>query len=147
MLIEAYKGAMKEFLAGRGEAELERASETVRQALAQGSDLLELLSAHRTSVRDSLRAQATGPDGERVLEKAFDCFAESLAPFEMLLREAHESTERLERSLTGLQAVEQQLRSQNEELAVAHKSVEKELRRYRTLFDFAPDGYLVTGIE
>ena len=36
------------------------------------------------------------------------------------------------------------LRQQNEELAIARQTAELELKRYKDLFEFAPDGYLVT---
>jgi PAS domain S-box-containing protein len=39
---------------------------------------------------------------------------------------------------------EEELREQNESLQVANEILERERQRYRELFDFAPDGYLVT---
>ncbi|MEH2326233.1 MAG: PAS domain S-box protein [Nostoc sp.] len=50
----------------------------------------------------------------------------------------------LQLALEELQVVEEELREQNEELAVAHELVELERQRYQDLFEFAPDGYLVT---
>ncbi len=47
-------------------------------------------------------------------------------------------------ALEELQVVEEELREQNEELAVARELVELERQRYQDLFEFAPDGYLVT---
>ena len=41
----------------------------------------------------------------------------------------------------------EELRQQNEELALAQQSVEDERRRYQELFDCAPDGYLVTDVQ
>jgi hypothetical protein len=50
----------------------------------------------------------------------------------------------LQQALEELQVVEEELREQNEELVVARELVELERQRYQDLFEFAPDGYLVT---
>jgi PAS domain S-box-containing protein len=50
----------------------------------------------------------------------------------------------LQQALEELQVVEEELRQQNEELAIARELVELERQRYQDLFEFAPDGYLVT---
>src|SRR5687767_2891528 len=47
-------------------------------------------------------------------------------------------------ALEELQVTEEELRQQNEELAAAREAVERERQRYLELFEFAPDGYLVT---
>jgi PAS domain-containing protein len=49
--------------------------------------------------------------------------------------------------LEELQVSGEELRVQNEELAAARQTVETERQRYQELFDFAPDGYLVTNAE
>ncbi|MDZ8222306.1 PAS domain S-box protein [Nostoc sp. ChiVER01] len=50
----------------------------------------------------------------------------------------------LQLALEELQVVEEELREQNEELSIARELVELERQRYQDLFEFAPDGYLVT---
>ncbi|HYW19515.1 MAG TPA: PAS domain S-box protein [Nodularia sp. (in: cyanobacteria)] len=52
--------------------------------------------------------------------------------------------EELEQTFAEVQAVEETLRQQNAELAVAHEIVDLERQRYQDLFEFAPHGYLVT---
>ena len=47
-------------------------------------------------------------------------------------------------TLEELEVAEEKLRLQTEALAAAHQSLEPERQRYQDLFDFAPDGYLVT---
>ena len=47
-------------------------------------------------------------------------------------------------ALEELQVAEEELRQQNEELLAARQMAEMERQRYQDLFDFAPDGYLVT---
>lgn len=55
-----------------------------------------------------------------------------------------ESLEDLSLSLQDLQIAAEELRQHNEELAESRMIIEAERRRYQELFDFAPDGYLVT---
>lgn len=52
--------------------------------------------------------------------------------------------EELRNALEELQVAEEELRAQNEELVTSRAALEEERRRYQELFDFAPDGYLVT---
>ncbi|AFZ24086.1 PAS domain S-box [Cylindrospermum stagnale PCC 7417] len=61
--------------------------------------------------------------------------------------EALQINEELQQTLEELQVVEEELRQQNEELAVAREIVELERQRYQDLFEFAPDGYLVTDAD
>jgi PAS domain S-box-containing protein len=49
-----------------------------------------------------------------------------------------------EETFEELQVMLEELRVADEDLAVAHQVVEAERARYQELFDFAPDGYLVT---
>ncbi|MBD2520247.1 PAS domain S-box protein [Nostoc sp. FACHB-973] len=50
----------------------------------------------------------------------------------------------LQQALEEFRTAEDELRQQNEELLVARELVELERQRYQDLFEFAPDGYLVT---
>jgi PAS domain S-box-containing protein len=50
-------------------------------------------------------------------------------------------------ALEELQVAEEELRQQNEELIEAQHKVEAERQRYRELFEFAPDGYLITDMN
>jgi PAS domain S-box-containing protein len=55
-----------------------------------------------------------------------------------------EMTEELRTSLEELQTADEELRQRNEELLEMYQAVEAERQRYQDLFQFAPDGYLVT---
>ncbi len=55
-----------------------------------------------------------------------------------------EALEELSVALEELHVVGEDLAVQNDALVAAHAEVEAERRRYRELFDFAPDGYVVT---
>ncbi len=58
--------------------------------------------------------------------------------------QVEESLEELHVALEELQVAEEELLQQNEELAIARIQVEAERQRYYDLFQFAPDGYVVT---
>ncbi len=67
------------------------------------------------------------------------------------LSNSHESEEimlsaleELQTSLEELGVAEEELKQQHEELAIARATVEAERQRYHDLFEFAPDGYIVT---
>lgn len=66
---------------------------------------------------------------------------DSTTPQENLLTE---SLEHLHVALEEMEVAESELRQQNEELAIARAAVEAERQRYQDLFEFAPDGYMVT---
>lgn len=50
-------------------------------------------------------------------------------------------------ALEKLHVVLEEMHQQNRELAAAREAVEAERQRYQELFDFAPDGYLVTDVQ
>lgn len=57
-----------------------------------------------------------------------------------------EALEELQSALEELHVAQEELRQQNEELAITRVDVEAERQRYQDLFEFAPDGYLVTDV-
>jgi PAS domain S-box-containing protein len=58
-----------------------------------------------------------------------------------------ETVEELSTTLEELRVAEEELHAQNEELVAAREILEAERQRYAELFEFAPDGYLVTDAE
>src|SRR5262245_59587736 len=50
----------------------------------------------------------------------------------------------LQVALEELRVAEEEMRQQNEELIISRQAIEAENQRYRDLFEFAPDGYIVT---
>jgi PAS domain S-box-containing protein len=52
--------------------------------------------------------------------------------------------EELQVSLAELEVAQEELHQQSETIAIAQIKIEAERQRYRDLFNFAPDGYLVT---
>jgi len=64
-----------------------------------------------------------------------------------LERRVADRTTELSQAYEELQVTEEEIRQQNEELRAARRDLEAERRRYRELFEFAPDGYVVTDGE
>ncbi|MBD2021364.1 PAS domain-containing protein, partial [Leptolyngbya sp. FACHB-36] len=58
-----------------------------------------------------------------------------------------ECLEELRIALEELHVAEEELRQQNEQLIEAREAAEIERYRYQELFEFAPDGYLVTSLS
>lgn len=81
------------------------------------------------------------------VQKAF-CRLENLSQCDV---PSHELTSKLISELNSalheLQSTVVELVKQNEEMAASRQTSEDERRRYLELFDFAPDGYLVTDTE
>ena len=61
-----------------------------------------------------------------------------------LERRVEERTAELSQAYEELQVSEEEIRQQNQELRSARNALEAERRRYQQLFEFAPDGYIVT---
>jgi PAS domain S-box-containing protein len=58
-----------------------------------------------------------------------------------------EALEAFSTTIEELQVTEEELRQQNEQLVDAREELAAEQRRYLDLFEFAPDGYLVTDLQ
>ncbi len=58
-----------------------------------------------------------------------------------------QALEELQLSVEELRVAEEEMRVQNEELGRGRLRLEAERQRYQDLFDFAPDGYLVTSLD
>jgi PAS domain S-box-containing protein len=110
-------------------------------------ELLKELEFLRALVGEQKRARAHLE--EIIKEMASDPAAGRVACGEVVERgqlptTLEESLSKLKDAYEELQAAEEELRRQNEELACARLAAERERNRYQDLFDFAPDGYLVT---
>lgn len=55
-----------------------------------------------------------------------------------------ETVTELSATLEELQVAVEEIHERNEELSAAHQATEDERRKYQELFEFAPDGYLIT---
>jgi PAS domain S-box-containing protein len=81
------------------------------------------------------------------LRQRVDELQRRATPGPALQQIAQDAYEELLAAMEELQVAEEQLLRQNEELVAARYAVEAERQRYQDLFEFAPDGYLVTDPE
>lgn len=88
-----YREALRDYLAGGGEAALHKAYELGRQALASGFGLLGLVDIHQAAASELLQSGA-GPDAQRSTGRFL---LESLSPFEMMQLGNQESNAALRR--------------------------------------------------
>ena len=88
-----YSAAMQAYLAGGGEAQLERAYDLGRQALDAGLGILEVAAMYHEVLARRLRSGEPPEQKTLDLEKGARFFVESLSPFEMTHR-THEEAQR-----------------------------------------------------
>ena len=84
---------------------------------------------------ETLQAHITGLEAE--LDRAADAQGGRVA----------NAFQELSTALEELRVAEEELREQNEMLTLSRGLLEEERTRYRDLFEFAPDGYLVTDVR
>jgi PAS domain S-box-containing protein len=80
------------------------------------------------------------------LQSRVMAFQEALTP-DFPAHKVEEMLEELHTALEELRVAEESLRQQNDALHAAYAAIEHERERYRDLFEFAPDAYLVTSVE
>ena len=146
-LTEQYLAALQEYLRGAREESLQRAYELGRKAITEGVGVLEMAAIHNRSLAALFTNPLNHQEALHVAGQASIFFAESLSPFEMGLRGYREANARLQENLQQLKAAEKELQRQNQQLDSAHESAKAERQRYQELFDFAPEGYIVTDLE
>lgn len=78
------------------------------------------------------------------LDRIYQWHIDSLKPPQDLLAE---TLSELSTALEELHVVAEELQHQNDELLATRQELEQERQRYQELFEFAPDGYLVTDTE
>jgi signal transduction histidine kinase len=101
-LDDQYLAALREYLAGAGEAPLKRAYELGRKAMADGRGVLEMLALHHGTLLSVVRHAEDTAECGRMIRAAEVFFAESLSPFEMAhrgYRETHAALRRLNETL------------------------------------------------
>src|SRR5262249_45913983 len=91
-LLDEYRRALADHLAGVGEAALAHAYELGRRAIAQDLGVIEMAALHQ----EALRSAMVGPDSVSVAE-AQSFFIESLSPFERTQRGSREANIALRR--------------------------------------------------
>jgi signal transduction histidine kinase len=92
-----YAEALRDHLAGGGEAALQRAYELGRQAITDGLGLLDLVALHHETLEEILKERPAAEQDLRVRKAAEAFLAESLSPFEMTHRGFREAVSALRR--------------------------------------------------
>jgi signal transduction histidine kinase len=80
---EEYSRALRNYLAGGGEAELQRAYESGRKAAAEGLGIMELASVHHNALETAMRLSMTPEQMAHTINLAGRFLAQALSPFEM----------------------------------------------------------------
>lgn len=118
-LAPLYAAALADHLAGQSESALHQAYALGRTALDGGLGVIDLVLLHHSALVEVLRKRQNR--GLRnLLAPAADFLAESLSPFEMMLRGYREANARLSASNADLTAV-------NAALAAAHETLKVEI--------------------
>src|SRR5258707_10293946 len=95
-LSKEYRSALKDFLAGDGEAALKQAYWLGRQALEREIGVLDIAACHHQALTPLLsRADASPQQRRMIIQQAGDFLAECLSPFEMAQRGFRESIAQL----------------------------------------------------
>jgi PAS domain S-box-containing protein len=84
------------------------------------------------------------------LLKTVEAIGREIGQFAERLRaeqELHKKNQELQAAIEASEVMQEELRAQNEELFQTQAAVENERKRYQDLFEFAPDGDLVTDIH
>ncbi len=110
-----------------------------------------------SNYQESMQAKAETQTEESVHPSLPTYLEQAQKRAELLWEQLHElpdtqqelmkkALEELSNALEELRVTREELQCQ-EELIAARHAIEKERKRYEELFDFAPDGYLVTDVE
>src|SRR5215831_1627096 len=113
-----YKTALGSYLTRDSDRDdsLERAYEIGRRAIAEGVGVLDMASIHNESLATALGGSLDPVEAAAKAARASVFFAESLSPFEMVLRGYREANEQLRFNLSQLETAERALLKQNQDL-------------------------------
>ncbi|HEY9696812.1 MAG TPA: PAS domain S-box protein [Trichocoleus sp.] len=121
-------------------AELEALVQDLRSQLQTQTTLAtDIGSASSDLERDLVVGQDTAPTS-KLIPHASD----AADGFEQVVSELQQINDELLQAIEELQVAEEELRRQNAELITTRRQVEFQKFRYKELFEFAPDGYVVT---
>ncbi len=146
-LADEYCSEVRQYVREPDEARLSRAYEFGRKALAEGVGVLEMATIHGKALESVLGDEGRTGGSGLILQRAAELLLEVLSPFEIALRGYQEANSELRTRLEELRLLEEELRNQNDNLATTGEAIDLERRRYRDLFEFAPDAYLVTDLQ
>jgi signal transduction histidine kinase len=86
VLVDQYRSALREYLAGRNETALVKAYDLGRLAMEQLFGVLDMVAVHQRALTDVLLEERDPIRGVGTTEAAAEFLAECLGPFEMAMR-------------------------------------------------------------
>jgi PAS domain S-box-containing protein len=87
---------------------------------------------------------------DKALLRTVETMGSEIGQFVERLRaeiELQQKNNELQATIEEFEVIQEELKAQNEELFQTRMAVENERKRYQDLFEFAPDGYLVTDLQ
>jgi len=121
-LTQQYASALNGYLTRPEEAPLRQAYELGREAIDNGLGILDIVSIHREAL--TTVAPEAAPGKAPVATRAWDFFAECLAPFEMTHRGFREANETLRARGVEIRNLDEELKRHVIELEVVNKELE-----------------------
>jgi signal transduction histidine kinase len=113
LLIDRYRSALLDYLAGRNETSLVRAYELGRSAVEQRMGLLDVIAVHHRVLTGVLLDESDPIQSARATEGAAEFLGECLGPFEMAMRGYQEANTALR---VRTETLEQQVSTVSHEL-------------------------------
>jgi signal transduction histidine kinase len=86
VLVDRYRSALRDYLAGRNETALVQAYDLGRLAMEQLFGVLDMVAVHQRALTDALLEESDPIRGVGTTEAAAEFLAECLGPFEMAMR-------------------------------------------------------------
>ncbi len=115
-LTEAYARALRGYLDGHGEEALLEGYDVGREAVASKLSVLEMTAVHQVALVKTLLARLAPEESRKIADMAAEFSAESLLPFELTVRGAHEANAILQQLNDTLESKNAQIARQLEEL-------------------------------
>jgi signal transduction histidine kinase len=108
-LAARYTAALRDYLAGAGEAALHRVYQLGREGIGKGLGLLPMAALHHEALATALSGTLAPEERARTVRAAGSFFAESLAPFEMAHRGFQDANAALRRLNEALEEEARQI--------------------------------------
>ena len=106
------------------------------------------LAGDTLGIMEFFSSEIRQPD--QALLRTLEIMGSEIGQFVERLRaetELQQKNSELQATIEELEVIQKELKAQNEELVQTRMAVENERKRYQDLFEFAPDGYLVTDLQ